>query len=762
MGGLTNAFIKAGGAKFDTGFDITVSQVLLEDPVSTGGGLTKEGASTLILSGANTYTGVTNVNAGTLQLGNASALGTTAGNTIVASGARIFAQNGVSNQIVPEPITLSGTGTDGTGALRFGGGVAGVTMSGPITLGADTLIKSDGSTSATFSGGISISDKVLTFATDSGATNTVSTAGISGTTGSVVKTGTGTLTLAAAGTFSGGTSHEGGIINVNDSNALGSGTAALNGGIRYVIGDGVDVANAFALGANAGTAGNGLIQVATGTTGTVSGPINITSGAAGGGHFASAGTGVLNITGPITSTTTVSNRNGTVVHSGGGTGYTTTNVGQGTVRLGANDGIATTATMTIAASAAAFFDLAGFNQSMVGVLKGGFAATIGNSSETSDSTLTLTGTSSYAGVIQDVLGTGTMKLNLAVSGGNFTVTGNNTYSGPTTVTNGTLLVNNTTGSGTGTSAVTVNAGTLGGTGIISGAVTMGDGTGSADSVLAPGSAGIESLDTGALVFASDASYSVEVDGTSATSDQTIVTGSVAIDAATTLSVNVSGTLVGGQKFFIVVNDDVDAVSGTFATFGQDALVGTFGGINLKISYTGDSVGNTTTGGNDIVLYAEAASTPYGDWAIAKGLDGTPGKEAGKADDPDKDGKNNLHEFAFDGDPLSGANDGKVVGKVATVGGDDVLTLTLPVRNGATFTTDSGDLVSDTTDGVVYRIEGDTSLDPFADAITEVTPALDGGLPALSTGWTYRTFRAPGKVGTDPKAFLRAKVSSDTP
>jgi hypothetical protein len=40
--------------------------------------------------------------------------------------------------------------------------------------------------------------------------------------------------------------------------------------------------------------------------------------------------------------------------------------------------------------------------------------------------------------------------------------------------------------------------------------------------------------------------------------------------------------------------------------------------------------------------------------------------------------------------------------------------------------------------------------------------LDGGLPALSTGWTYRTFRAPGKVGTDPKAFLRAKVSSDTP
>jgi autotransporter-associated beta strand protein len=64
--------------------------------------------------------------------------------------------------------------------------------------------------------------------------------------------------------------------------------------------------------------------------------------------------------------------------------------------------------------------------------------------------------------------------------GQLTVTTSNTFSGGTTVSNGTLLVNSTAGSGTGTGAVTVVSGaTLGGSGIIGGPVTV-------NGTLAPG------------------------------------------------------------------------------------------------------------------------------------------------------------------------------------------------------------------------------------------------------------------------------------
>jgi autotransporter-associated beta strand protein len=72
------------------------------------------------------------------------------------------------------------------------------------------------------------------------------------------------------------------------------------------------------------------------------------------------------------------------------------------------------------------------------------------------------------------IGTGTLKLS-----------GANLYKGGTTVKRGKLLIDNTTGSGTGTGPVTVEGGTLGGTGIIAGAVTVGDSDGNG-ATLAPG------------------------------------------------------------------------------------------------------------------------------------------------------------------------------------------------------------------------------------------------------------------------------------
>ena len=79
--------------------------------------------------------------------------------------------------------------------------------------------------------------------------------------------------------------------------------------------------------------------------------------------------------------------------------------------------------------------------------------------------------------------------------GTLALTAANTYIGDTTVTAGTLLVNNTSGSGTGTGDVIVtDTATLGGTGSISGLVTVNSG-----GHIAPG-ASIESLDVGSLTL----------------------------------------------------------------------------------------------------------------------------------------------------------------------------------------------------------------------------------------------------------------------
>jgi autotransporter-associated beta strand protein len=111
-----------------SGFILTVdgsgNQVISGQIVGTGpvgfGGIVKNGTGTLSLfsSTANTYTGQTLINNGTVRIGNADAFGAigTANNTIVASGATLILESNVSG--VPEGISLSGDGVGGQGALN--------------------------------------------------------------------------------------------------------------------------------------------------------------------------------------------------------------------------------------------------------------------------------------------------------------------------------------------------------------------------------------------------------------------------------------------------------------------------------------------------------------------------------------------------------------------------------------------------------------------------------------------------------------------
>ncbi|WP_035615399.1 autotransporter-associated beta strand repeat-containing protein [Haloferula sp. BvORR071] len=252
------------------------------------------------------------------------------------------------------------------------------------------------------------------------------------------KGGSSTLTLTGNSTYTGGTTITGGILKANSSTAVGNGTVAINGGIRLSLGDNVTLTNAVTIGANSSPQGAGILEASSSVTGTatLTGPINITASPVGGGHFINVSSGgSFDVKSVITSTVPVIHRSGSITYWGGGTGYTAMTV-TGTARLGANNGLATTATVTLGASGAATLDLAGNNQSLAGIVKSASAATIGNSSTTTDSLLSTTGTSTYDGVIANAVGAGTRVTGLAVEGGSLTLGGINTYTGNTTIASG--------------------------------------------------------------------------------------------------------------------------------------------------------------------------------------------------------------------------------------------------------------------------------------------------------------------------------------
>ncbi|MES2706349.1 MAG: autotransporter-associated beta strand repeat-containing protein [Verrucomicrobiota bacterium] len=327
-----------------------------------------------------------------------------------------------------------------------------------------------------------------------------------------------------------------------------------------------------------------------------------------------------------------------------------------------------------------------------------------------------------------------------------------THTGGTSVNGGSLRVSNFAGSATGTGPVNVNAGgNLTGIGMIGGATTV-----NAGGAISPGDS-IGTLFTAATTLAGNSVIAWEVSNWTGAAG----TGSDYLNASGALN------LAGTPAAPIVVRVSQSGLTNFSAANKSFLLASAAGGITgfdaaaFAVDAGGFSAGNgswsVSRTGNDLYLNYSAAGSvpPYDAWTASNGLAGA---DAAAGADPDRDGVSNLAEFATNSNPKSGADSGTMRAAVATIAGQRYLTLTLPVRVGVTF--NGATELSGTGSGIRYRIQGDTGLSVWNADIEEVSPALAADLPALETGWTYRTFRTVTPVSaTGVRQFLRGKFET---
>ncbi len=194
----------------------------------------------------------------------------------------------------------------------------------------------------------------------------------------------------------------------------------------------------------------------------------------------------------------------------------------------------------------------------------------------------------------------------------------------------------------------------------------------------------------------------------------------------------------------------------YRILGKTSVIGQVGG-NLR---GGSFEGTLTINSSGMVSFIAQGPPPsaFDTWmsgfpAISAAADKLPGAN------PSGDGVSNLAKFAFGGDPSSGADKGSPLVKTVDANGDSVkdFSLTLQVRAGATFTAGgNGTLISNTVDGISYRIEGSTNLVNWTSQVSEVTPNLGSGSP--KTGYVFKTFRLNAGNGLSGKGFIHAFVT----
>jgi autotransporter-associated beta strand protein len=302
----------------------TVGNVALDEVATQSGAISgahkfsKAGFGTLILSGANTFSGGLDINMGTVVLSHRDAAGT--GPISMLDNARL--SFGLNNFILANQVNITGTAeflgqrVNHTGVLSGDGRLlvnANLTLSGQNTYSGGTDLASGQITAmneeALGTGALTMANntvlafdpnRTLAFENDLVLSGTnsyqyfqiagpVTLNGVISGNGNLVKTGSGTLVLTRNNTYSGGTSHQGGTIRAETSGALGVEGVYFQSGATLDYADGITLGNTLYTGTGSGQ----TLRVDTGTA-TQSG--FITGHALGGGYY-KTGTGELVVTG---------------------------------------------------------------------------------------------------------------------------------------------------------------------------------------------------------------------------------------------------------------------------------------------------------------------------------------------------------------------------------------------------------------------------------------------------------------------------------
>lgn len=175
------------------------------------------------------------------------------------------------------------------------------------------------------------------------------------------------------------------------------------------------------------------------------------------------------------------------------------------------------------------------------------------------------------------------------------LSGASRYSGGTTIESGRLLVENQNGSATGTGPVQVNAGVLGGRGIVLGAVTLGTGSGEGGYV-APGknrSTPGTLTNQSNLTFRSDGIYLCDLNSNRTVADKVVANG-VTINPGASFSLFDRGTatLPLGTVFTVIDNTAATPIGGTFANLADGSTI-TVGSNTFQADYQGGDGNNLT-------------------------------------------------------------------------------------------------------------------------------------------------------------------------